>query len=650
MSDLRLKRIVLRNWMKVKNAEISFPESGLILVIGSNLAAEGKMESVGSGKTALGEALSRALVGVDGRYSNLSDFAPDSDRRNTYVKVEADLMGKPLTVEMGYKCPELSRTSSGLRFQHGDKEPIQRSHPDRTREELSKMLQVTPELANWTVFLDGDKLKFNRMSQEDSVGLLMKALAQPPWTDYHGTVAKKLTAANRQVYATKMVLDTAKSRSSDAQLDLEDAEKDHDEAIKNYEQQKAQQEEKVRWMRDRIGADKGSIRAAEEKMASIKKQLKLLEEQHAQANHQSEMERQTLRDKFAEMDSEWLGLSGRVAALNAELNQHISSRNKMMRVPKSCPTCGKPWDQAHSAEELKKSQENIDAAQAEFEKAQAAFSNVDRRRSALNAKIREIERKMREGGQTRDVQHLGEQYDQNERLVKNLTGSIHQRELQIAEMEKEVDASIVNKKQAIVAERKRAFDESKKQVEKAAEDLASDEEVQKIVQYWYRAYSPTGIPNMVLSDAIPPLNRVAQRISSLMTGGTICVTYSTTSTLVSGETRPKLVTRVENRIGSTKLEGSSKGESGLTNLIIAENLNEVGQVSRRVGFRWYDEITSGQDSVVRRSIFSYLKDVAHRLGILIFVVDHHVEAASYADHVLVAEKTVKEGTLYKWRQ
>jgi energy-coupling factor transporter ATP-binding protein EcfA2 len=70
-------------------------------------------------------------------------------------------------------------------------------------------------------------------------------------------------------------------------------------------------------------------------------------------------------------------------------------------------------------------------------------------------------------------------------------------------------------------------------------------------------------------------------------------------------------------------------------------------VSNRIGYRWYDEILNSQDQVVRRSILTYLKDLAHRLDILIFVVDHHHEAASYADYVLVAEKNEK-GTEFFW--
>ena len=73
MAQLKLKSIRIRNWAKIKESVIEFPDKGLVLVTGSNLASGGKMDSIGSGKTSLGEAISRALVGISGRSSKLGD-------------------------------------------------------------------------------------------------------------------------------------------------------------------------------------------------------------------------------------------------------------------------------------------------------------------------------------------------------------------------------------------------------------------------------------------------------------------------------------------------------------------------------------------------------------------------------------------------
>jgi hypothetical protein len=131
-----------------------------------------------------GEAIARCLLGVDGRFTSAGAYSHDEVNEDTYVKLETELDGKPLVVELGYKCPELSKTGESLRFKFGEAE-IWRDRIRATREELNKITTITPELAQWTVFLDGEKLSFRSLSQRDSVDLLMTALQQPPWSQYH---------------------------------------------------------------------------------------------------------------------------------------------------------------------------------------------------------------------------------------------------------------------------------------------------------------------------------------------------------------------------------------------------------------------------------------------------------------------------------
>ncbi len=649
MADLQLQSIEIRNWMTVKSARIEFPDKGLVLVIGSNLASDGKLQSVGAGKTALGEALARALLGVTGRYTHLGYFLSDTCKSDMYVKVQAALLKKPLTVEMGFKCKELIGEGEALRYRYGESDSVQLPKSDQTRARLQKTLQVTPELANWTAFIDGDRLKFNKMSQEDSVNLLMTSLAQPPWTEYSEYAGKKLQAANRQVALSNQALQSAHKNAETAKEDLLDAQADHKEAQGEYQRQMDELDQKIAEVKNQIGADRSAVTAAEEKMVSIKKKLKLLEDQKATQNHQWEIERGALRDELATLEEVWLAAAQVKSQLETQMEDAESVVDTMKAVPKNCPKCGKPWDKAHSDKEIGKAEGNVQEIDQKLTKAEEVYETHNKKRRLIKGKIQTIEDKMREEGQTQDVEALSDDYSRHEKLVRNLNAMIHQREINLTRLEQGVDVTFVNKKLAVVEERQRALEKANAAIDGAAADLALDEEALKVVQYWYKAFGPTGIPNMILTDAVPLLNRVAQRISSLMTGGTLQVTYSTTKELVSGESRAALVTKVINRIGSKRLEGSSKGEGGLTNLIIAENLNEIGQVSNRVGFRFYDEITSGQDAVVRRSIFAYLKDVAQRLGILIFVVDHHPEAANFADYVLVATKTKEHGTTYAWQ-
>jgi hypothetical protein len=647
MADLKLKRICLRNWEKIRSAEVVFPDRGLVLIIGSNLAAKGKLQSVGAGKTSLGEALSRALTGVPGRYKELGHYAPDSSPKDLLVTVEAELLGKPLCVTMGYKTKELSATGEGLRFEY-DGRKISRGHVDQTREELCRTLRITPELANWTVFLDGDRMRFNRLSQEDSVNLLMTALAQPIG-EYHERANRVLLSAQRQTAAARQALEMAKLRQDKARINLENAQLDFEDAQKDYQSQLDQVEVLKHDLKVANTKDRNSVEEAEKAVVAAKKKLVLLEERHAARNHELEISRQQMRDRLAALHVEWLSAAEAKSARQTEQQQAARRLAEMEKVPKNCPTCGKPWDAALSEEELLKARADRDRCQEALNIAAASYAALQHQRLAIDKEIKDIEDEMADEGHLADTRRLNGEVSDNDRLIRSLNARVQQRELRIVELDRGPSTVARDRAAAVVEERQRALADHAEAIQKAAADLAGEEEVLRIVEYWQKAFSPTGISNMLLSDAIGPLNRIAQRISNLMTGGTLQISYATQRELRGGDSKAQLNIRVDNRIGSKRPEGSSKGEAGLTNLIIAENLSEVGRVSQRMGFRFYDEVTTGQDAQVRRAIFSYLKEVARQQGILIFVVDHHVEASSYADYVLLAEKTLEHGTRFFWK-
>jgi DNA repair exonuclease SbcCD ATPase subunit len=648
MPDLQLKHITIRNWERVKSAHLEFPAQGLILVIGSNLASGGKLQSVGSGKTSLGEALSRTLTGVRGRFTDLGHYAPDFNPKDTYVQVGAELLGKPLVVEMGYKCAELAATDSGLAFTYQGQR-ICRGHVDQTRLELSRALRISPELAAWTVFLEGKRLNFSKLPQQEAVNMLLAALAQPPWTDYSERANKLALAGWRQVEVARQALEASKMRLANLNADLREAQEDHQEAVEEHSTQAAQFKERLKQLRIQNHNDRNAAQAGEEAIKKAKQCMKHLENTIAQLSHEIEVKRQTLRDSLALKEVEYNEAVADHSACQTRQEQAQETLTEMQSVPKNCPTCGKTWDAQHSASELSKAEAKVKSESQALQVAEQRCEKIRKQKEALTDQIAKLTNQLKIKAHRDEIGTLNEQVTKNDRMIHRLNAEIHQRDLHIAHYERGPDAQEVNKRLAIVEERERATQGEKTRVAGAAEDLAGEEEMLKVLTYWQKAFGPAGIPNMILSEAIAPLNRIAQRISNLMTGGTLKVSYETRRELASGDTKAQLVIRVDNLIGSKRPEGSSNGEAGLTNLIIAENLSEIGQVSQRIGFRWYDEITTGQDTQVRRSIFAYLKELAHRLGILIFVVDHHIEAASYADYVLLAEKTRTEGTVYRWQ-
>ncbi|MGV0949173.1 MAG: hypothetical protein ACOYB3_00780 [Azonexus sp.] len=646
MSELKLRTVSLRNWMTIRKAELEFPEKGLVLVVGRNMASNGKMESVGSGKTALGEALSIAMLGTKGRHKTLGHYGYN-EKGNMHVQVSSDLAGKPLVVEIGHKCKELSLSGEGIRFKHGDAAPVERGKPQETRDELTGILGVTPELAAWTVFIDGDKLRFNNQSERDAVNLLMTALRQPSWDAYQKRAGAVMNDAKTKLENARGVHSNTQQDITDCQESLTQAIQDAKDEASNLAAKEKDLKARAKKVQDSISTHEEEITKLQDRQKAIKKTLKELEEKSANDYAELEKEKATHSTKVTQNQIKRTKLVDEKADLKSKWQTLNNALNEMLSEPEKCPTCGKKWDKEHSADEITMSRRQVASAKDKMDAKTKEIEKVDDSIGDTQGTIKEIEGRIRALRTPARNSILSQEYEQNDESISSRSTNVTGLKLDLQTLQQGPDRTRLNRLQAVQEERKKALAEAKDALENAAQGMVEAEALVKVTSYWYEAFGPTGIPNMILGEAIRPLNDIAKRISLLMTGGTIAITYETSRELASGESSSELVIKVDNRLGSKRAAGSSKGEAGLTNLIIAETLSEVGSVSNRVGFRWYDEILNSQDQTVRRSIMSYLRDLANKLNVLIFVVDHHQESASYADYVLVAEKSA-EGTELYW--
>jgi DNA repair exonuclease SbcCD ATPase subunit len=638
----RLTRVRFENFMSVVDAELMFPEHGLVFVSGVNTANVGRFDSIGSGKTLVGEAISRALFGIGGRYNQAGHYSRNEEGK-MHVRVEGTFTGStdPLIVDWAYKHPDFSKAGEAVRLTVGG-HVIELADMRRTREQIIAQLQVSPELSRWTVFLLGDVLKFNKLSEADAVDLLMAALNQPPWHELHARAKivrdrfdTALTATRGALRATeKMVADLAVSVET-ARLACITEENKYVAASDAYNTEHA-----------RLCAAVTEIHGRADVIRAAQADLRALIKQHEQDN----------ADEFARLSGIRDDLSNKLTAarvFKAQRDGEVSALNNTIRThertlaqlrDRTCPTCGQGIKGDSTAAE--ETQEQITAAR-------VSLAAVDKLLNELAADVKHhTAEQTAVVGQLADlkagsqVTQLSQQYEDHERELTRSFSELKKSEKAVNDLVKP-SPSAAERANAVHNERISALAHAKKQVTEHARQATDDEEATKVAGYWVKGYSPAGIPNMVLESKIDPLNVVSRAVSDLMTGGVIQVSYSTRRELVSGDERPKLSIKVDNQQGARRLEGNSRGERCLANLIVAETLAEVGGVANRVGYRWYDEVTDGQDAAVRRSMFAYFKEQARRHKILIFVVDHSPEVSQFADYVLVAEKT-QDGTALKW--
>ena len=642
MTALKLKSIYLRNWTRVKEARLEFPEKGLVAVVGLNTLFTGKLSSVGVGKTCLGEAITRTLLGVDGRYSQLGWYSLD-EAGNTYVEVEAELGGELLRVEMGYCCKELSKTGAGLRWRLGDRPPVERGNIRDTRAELSALL-VSPLLAQWSVYLDGEKLKFNRLSQDEAVQLLMDSLDQPPWSKYEKLAKKRLDASATAQEVADSQHRHALERAQQLASSLDGLKKAVVAAKESYSRALARRQAALEAVETEKHRLEGLLVENASKRKALAAELKGAVESSDATFKQLELKVLRLKSRIVEGNKTQQAWEDVVGQLRREQREHTRELAELRAIPDSCPTCGKAWDRRLGPEELATKQQVLDDTTAQLAEATTSLEGAEKyvkerreefaeaTRAQINHESKQVERI------SRQVEALEVERGRHQGTLNNL----------VVNIPPEPDQSDVKVAEARLADCQDRIVVAEADLQAAAEAKIAAQRQDALSRYWYRGFGPSGIPNLVLRHAVRPLNDAAEVISGAISGGAVSVEFSTTSELVSGETRPKLSARAKTQFGATRLDGNSKGEAGLVNLIAAEAQTMVGSVFKRIGYRWLDEAVNTQDPLVRRQVYEYLRRQADEQDLLTFVVDHHPEARNAANYTLLAEKGADGFTRYRW--
>lgn len=678
----RLKRIHLRNWMTVVDQTVSFPEYGLVVVNGRNEANSSKFSSIGSGKTALGESIAVALLGIQGRYSHLGDYSRKS-AGNMLVDLEGTLDNEVFNIRTGYKCSELSRTGGALVYSKASSGDVSRAKMSDTRADIDSMLHNDALLSQWTTHIDGGWLQFGDLSQRNLIDLLMQALNQPAWDQLYAKAHSNTLAVQTLCTRLRAELEYAKSELAENEKSLPGLDirlRSEDSRVQAEERRRLELLATANVKLDRVNSNYANLQEAQEQLVQ---KIHLESQQHQQAI-------ETFTADTIKVNSDVDSATQKYNLVMEQRSQARASLQELQRrlqevegykpsdrdrdrisilqelrdietyictiLPEEDEACTRIHSVIAAYTKILESEDipvgnKGEAMRLELEKARTCLSEIDKTFQRCSALLSEARSGRDEAFKKRPKAPVDRRAELNDgrRALASLDVTREDLRAQIQRLSTPTQSE-VNAILALIDDRKSRIKKTKASINEIEAKLSNADYQYQLSQYWESAFNPTGIPNAIIERSVSMLNDVSRQISQAMTGGSIVVSYQTTAMRVSGAAKPRLSVNVENRYGSVHASGNSKGETGLTNLIVAETLAEVARVPHRIGYRWYDEITNGQDSQVRSSIFAYLKGVAASKHLLIFLVDHSPEAGSFADYTLTAVKNGEDGgvTTFEW--
>jgi DNA repair exonuclease SbcCD ATPase subunit len=188
----------------------------------------------------------------------------------------------------------------------------------------------------------------------------------------------------------------------------------------------------------------------------------------------------------------------------------------------------------------------------------------------------------------------------------------------------------------------------KKALNKALKKVSEAETAVKHLEFWLEGFSNKGLKSYILSAVTPYMNEQAERYSQILTDGKLQITFSTQTTLRSGDLREKFSVSVENKFGAEAYQGNSGGERARANLIINFVVSDLVASRAKNSYpqRFFDEPFESLDAEGLEAVMELLQEMTKTCG-TIFVVTHQPEMQAAFSKVLHVVKDGKKSRILK---
>jgi DNA repair exonuclease SbcCD ATPase subunit len=145
----------------------------------------------------------------------------------------------------------------------------------------------------------------------------------------------------------------------------------------------------------------------------------------------------------------------------------------------------------------------------------------------------------------------------------------------------------------------------------------------QVLEFWKQAFSPSGIPSMLIDESIPFMNSTISEILDLFTNGRYIVSFDTLSTIKSGEYRDKISVNVLDT--QTRANSRIQLSGGQTRLIDIATILTLGELQSKIqmvkfNILLFDEIFDSLDEENINNVGKILSKL--KSGRTIFIISH----------------------------
>jgi len=505
---------------------------GLCLILGDN-KDDPKMNSNGSGKSMIPDAVDWCLTGVVPRGDVADSVINEKTNRDTKVTVRVRKDdGVILTIT---RCRKVKGEKDGLRFWVGDEE-LTTHDTAETQRRLETQLGMDRSVFHSAVlFAQFDEWKFADATDVQRKALLSKIIPELAVVDEWLCAAKlRLAEATEQAEALQLRVVTKKG-----ELDL----------LPGSDPRPLASE----WDAQHAADLSSKITEYQQGLQALAAELQVCPALPVPPPPQPAAELARVNSDLAEAN-DWVNTRLlEVGAANSTIGT-LQQAAQTAAASGTCPTCGQPVTPDHPPDpQVYLDAEGIaDLARHRLVEAQATTAQIATHKADLDsdffARTQQHQEQLRSLAAQNDRHaRLNSRYAEVQRDL-NAYQTAQQQPPQVNPYQPRIDAWL-NKYQELSAE-----------VDGAQHELAHLDDQIPYYKFWVEAFGPRGIKSHILDSRLQEMTDEANRWVSLLTGGTIWVRFETQTKTGKGKSE-KLVDKFAVRVFRHNPDGTQIGRN-----------------------------------------------------------------------------------------
>jgi len=216
-----------------------------------------------------------------------------------------------------------------------------------------------------------------------------------------------------------------------------------------------------------------------------------------------------------------------------------------------------------------------------------------------------------------------------EDAIARLTLEQSQIEREISQLEEtEYDETQLNN--ALVKEQKR-----KQEIVDAKEKLAEYDVMLEVARFWKTGFSSSGMPSMLIDEAIPYMNERVDYYLNMLTNGRYVVSFDTLAETKAGEFRDKISVHVlDTQTRANSRVQLSGGQTRIIDIAIILTLGDLLSRIQNVSFNilLFDEIFDALDEQNIQYVSKVLSKI--KIGKAVYIISHQHQDHLEADEIL----------------